>query len=165
MAKSNNPFEYDFSGMFDMNKMLEQYKVPGVEMDKMVEAQRKNIEAITAANKLAYEGVQAIAQRQMEILRTSMTEASKTMQDLAAAGTPEDRMAKQAEVMKKAFETALANMKELAEMGAKSNTEAMETINKRVAESLDEVRNAIQTAAKETPASGGGAKTGGTAKS
>lgn len=162
MAKSNNPFgDYDFSAMFDMNKMLEQYKVPGVEMDRMIDAQRKNIEAITAANKVAYEGVQAIAQRQMEILRQSMTEASKTMQELSAAGTPEDRMAKQAEVMKKAFETALSNMKELAEMGAKSNTEAMETINKRVAESLDEVRNAVQDAAKDAKASGGGAKSGG----
>ena len=58
-------------------------------------------------------------------------------------------MAKQAEILKKAFETALANVKELAEMGAKSNTEAMETINKRVTESLDEVRDAVSAAAKD----------------
>ncbi len=164
MAKSNSPFDYDFSAMMDYSKMLEQYKVPGVEMDKLIEAQRKNIEAITNANKVAFEGMQAIMQRQGEILRSSMTEASKVMSDLAAAGTPEDRMAKQAEVLKKAFETALANMKELAEMGAKSNSEAAETINKRVAESLDEVRDAIKTAAKEAEknaGSGGGGKSAG----
>ncbi|WP_119165239.1 phasin family protein [Algihabitans albus] len=150
MAKSSNPFEYDFSAMTDVTKMFEQYKMPGIEMDKLVDAQRKNIEAITSANRLAFEGMQAIMQRQGEILRQSMSEASKVMQDMAAAGTPEDRMAKQADVMKKAFETALSNVKELAEMSAKSNTEAMETINKRVTESLDEVREAVQTAAKQT---------------
>ena len=149
MAKSNNPFEYDFSSMTDITKMFEQYKMPGIEVEKLVDAQRKNIEAITSANRVAFEGMQAIMQRQGEILRQSMSEASAVMQDMAAAGTPEDRMAKQAEVLKKAFETALSNVKELAEMGAKSNTEAMETINKRVAESLDEVRDAVSTAAKE----------------
>lgn len=149
MAKSNNPFEYDFSSMTDITKMFEQYKMPGIEVEKLVDAQRKNIEAITSANRVAFEGMQAIMQRQGEILRQSMSEASAVMQDMAAAGTPEDRMAKQAEILKKAFETALSNVKELAEMGAKSNTEAMETINKRVAESLDEVRDAVSTAAKE----------------
>ncbi|WP_421707415.1 phasin family protein [Algihabitans sp.] len=149
MAKSNSPFEYDFSSMTDITKMFEQYKMPGIEVEKLVDAQRKNIEAITSANRVAFEGMQAIMQRQGEILRQSMSEASAVMQDMAAAGTPEDRMAKQAEVLKKAFETALSNVKELAEMGAKSNTEAMETINKRVAESLDEVRDAVSTAAKE----------------
>lgn len=150
MAKSTNPFEYDFSAMTDISKMFEQYKMPGIEMEKLVDAQRKNIEAITSANKVAFEGVQAIMQRQGEILRQSMSEASTVMQDMAAAGTPEDRMARQAEVVKKAFETALANMKELAEMGAKSNTEAMETINRRVSESIDEVRDAVTAVAKET---------------
>lgn len=150
MAKSTNPFEYDFSAITDVSKMFEQYKMPGIEMEKLVDAQRKNIEAITSANKVAFEGMQAIMQRQGEILRQSMSEASTVMQDMAAAGTPEDRMAKQAEVVKKAFETALANMKELAEMGAKSNTEAMETINKRVSESIDEVRDAVTAVAKET---------------
>ena len=149
MAKSNSPFEYDFSSMTDITKMFEQYKMPGIEVEKLVDAQRKNIEAITSATRVAFEGMQAIMQRQGEILRQSMSEASAVMQDMAAAGTPEDRMAKQAEVLKKAFETALSNVKELAEMGAKSNTEAMETINKRVAESLDEVRDAVSTAAKE----------------
>lgn len=149
MAKSNNPFEYDFSSMTDITKMFEQYKMPGIEVEKLVDAQRKNIEAITSANRVAFEGMQAIMQRQGEILRQSMSEASAVMQDMAAAGTPEDRMAKQAEVLKKAFETALANVKELAEMGAKSNTEAMETINKRVTESLDEVRDAVSAAAKD----------------
>ena len=95
------------------------------------------------------EGAQAIARRQTEILRQAMEEASSTMSELAAAGAPEEKLAAQTEITRKAFETAIANMRELAEMGAKSNSEALEQINARVSESLEEIREAIEVAAKQ----------------
>jgi hypothetical protein len=49
--------------------------------------------------------------------------------------------AKQAELARKAFEQALANARELAEMVSKSNTEAFAIINKRVTESLQELKS------------------------
>ena len=36
------------------------YKLPEMDVDSLVEAQRKNIEALTAANQAAVEGVQEI---------------------------------------------------------------------------------------------------------
>ena len=125
----------------DISKMVGDFKLPGVDMESLLAAQRKNIEALTAANRLALEGVQAVAQRQAEILRQTMEETSKMVSDLMAAGTPEDRVAKQADLMKSAFEKALANMRELAEMIAKSNTEAAEVISKRVSENLEEIKS------------------------
>jgi len=71
------------------------------------------------------------------------------MSKLAASGAPEEKLATQAEIARRAFETAIANVRELAEMGAKSNNEALEQINSRVSESLEEIREAIQTAAKD----------------
>lgn len=150
MAKSENPFlDMDFTKSMDFSKFMEQWKVPGLDPQALLEAQRKNIEAITAANRVAFEGVQAISRRQAEILRQSMEEMSRVMQEMAATGAPEQKMAKQAELAKQAFEKAIANMRELAEMGAKSNTEAVETINKRVAESLDEIRESLASMSKE----------------
>ena len=125
----------------DVSKMLGDMKLPMVDMDAIMASQRKNIEALTAANRLALEGVQAVAQRQAEILRQTMEETSKMVSDLMAAGTPEDRVAKQADLMKSAFEKALSNMRELAEMIAKSNTEAAEVISKRVSENLEEIKS------------------------
>jgi phasin family protein len=55
-------------------------------------------------------------------------------------GSPEDRFAKQAEYSKHAIEKGLSNAKELTELVTKSNTEAFNVLNKRVTESLDEVR-------------------------
>ncbi|MEX2630722.1 MAG: phasin family protein [Tistlia sp.] len=152
-TKTGNPFlDGDFTQFSDFKKWSEQFQIPGLDMQSLMEAQRKNLEAISQANRIAIEGAQALAQRQMEILRTTMEEASKVMSDLAAAGTPEERMAKQADLVREAFERAIANTRELAEMGAKSNTEALDLINKRVAESLTEVKGMVselQTAANK----------------
>jgi phasin family protein len=139
MAANRNPFLE-----MDVTKLMGEFKLPGVDVDKMVTAQRKNVEALTSANQLAAEGFQAIARRQTEIMRQTFEEAGRTMRDLMEHSAPEDRMVKQTELAKSAFESALANMRELAEMVAKANSEAFEVINKRVAESLDELKDMIK---------------------
>ncbi|WP_448208101.1 phasin family protein [Azospirillum sp. sgz302134] len=145
MAKqsSGNPFLE-----FDVSKVLGDFKVPGVDVEAMLASQRKNIEALTAANQLAMEGFQAVVRRQAELLRSSVEEASNYVNQVVAAGTPEEKASKQAELVKIAFEKALANMKELSELVAKSNTEAAEVLSKRVSESLDEVKTALAKARK-----------------
>lgn len=145
MAKqsSGNPFLE-----FDISKVLGDFKVPGLDVDAILATQRKNIEAVTAANQLAIEGLQAVLRRQAEIVRASVEEAGSYVNQVVAAGTPEEKAAKQAELVKVAFEKALSNIKELAELVAKSNTEAADVLSKRVSESLDEVKAAIAKSSK-----------------
>ena len=145
MAKqsSGNPFLE-----FDVSKVLGDFKVPGVDFDAIMASQRKNIEAVTAANQLAVEGLQAVLRRQAEIVRASVEEAGTYVNQVVAAGSPEEKAAKQAELVKIAFEKSLSNIKELAELVAKSNTEAADVLSKRVSESLDEVKAAIAKAKK-----------------
>jgi len=148
---SSNPFnpfanvdfsKFDFA-KFDLSKMLGDVKIPGFDMEAIMAAQRKNIEALTAANQAAVQGMQAIAQRQAEILSQAMSEVSSMAQQLAGAGNPQEMTTKQADLVRKAFEQALANMRELAEMVSKSNTEAFAIINKRVTESLQELKGLV----------------------
>ncbi|CDH46308.1 MAG: phasin family protein [Candidatus Competibacteraceae bacterium] len=149
---ANNPFNpfanVDFAkfdmNKFDMSKMLGDLKIPGFDMEAAVAAQRKNIEALTAANQTAVQGMQAVAQRQAEILSQAMSEVSAVVQQLSSAGSnPQEMTAKQAELARKGFEQALANARELAEMVSKSNTEAFAIINKRVTESLQELKSLV----------------------
>ena len=148
-----NPFaSMDFSkfdmSKLDVSKMLGDIKIPGFDMSAMMDAQRKNIEALTAANQAAVQGMQAVAQRQAEILSQAMNEVSSVAQQLAGAGSnPQEMTTKQAELARKAFEQALANMRELAEMVSKSNTEAFAIINKRVTESLQELKGLVSNPA------------------
>lgn len=149
---ANNPFNpfanVDFSkfdmSKFDITKMLGDVKIPGFDMQAAMDAQRKNIEALTAANQAAVQGMQAVAQRQAEILSQAMSEVSTVAQQLASAGNnPQELTTKQTELVRKAFEQALANARELAEMVSKSNTEAFAIINKRVTESLQELKGLV----------------------
>lgn len=125
---------------FDISKYLGDLKLPGVDLDTLVSSQRKNIEALTQANKLAYEGLQAVLKRQAEIVRQTVDEVTQVAKDITEPGNPQDKAAKQTELAKEAFERSLSNMRELSEMIGKANTEAFDLLNKRFAQNLDEVR-------------------------
>ncbi len=88
----------------------------------LLASQRKNIEAFTAANQRAVEGAQAVAKRQVELVRESVEELSKATKELVTAGSAEDKMTKQAETAKDAFESAVASVNELAGLMQKSRT-------------------------------------------
>jgi len=132
----------------DFTKVLGEFKLPGVDVDAVLQAQRKNIEALTAANRTAAEGLQAFARRQGEILRQNLTELQAQFSSVAAPGKPEEKLAKQTELAKAAFEKAITDMKELAELLAKSNTEAAEIVSKRVSASFDELKTVLKAPAK-----------------
>ena len=133
----------------DITKVFADCKLPGIDVDAIVSSQRKNIEAVTAANQQVFEGLQALANRQAEILRSTLTETGTLLTEAFAAGSPEDKAAKQAELVKKAFATALANMKELSELVAKSNSEAANIITKRVGDGIEELKSALAKASKK----------------
>ncbi|QQR68303.1 MAG: phasin family protein [Alphaproteobacteria bacterium] len=147
MTKTN-PLFPEFPQFGDFAKTFSQYKMPGVDVETLVAAQRRNIEAVSAANQLAFEGLQAVWHRQGEIMRQTVQEASDMLGQMMTVTTPEEKVAKSAALSKMAFEKALSNMKELAEMVAKSNYEAVEVISARVSDSIEELRGSIPTAKK-----------------
>ena len=157
MAQSNNPFNFDPSKMFtiDPQQMMAQWQtalesinLPGVDMSKILDAQRKNVEAITQANRIALEGVQSLMQRQAEIMQQSVEEATKMMQNFDPASDPTERVAQQTALAQQAFQQALDRMRELAEMANKSQAEAFEQIQARFSESLEEISGSMQNLGK-----------------
>lgn len=144
-AKTDMPFD------FDVTKYMSELKVPGVDVDALVATQQKNLEAMTAANRLAFEGMQAIAKRQAELIRQAVEEAAAAATGLAGASTPADKMVKQTELAKEAFERAVSSAREVAEMMAKSNTEVTDLLNKRFTEVLDELKGVVAHAGKAAP--------------
>ena len=128
---------------FDVTKIVEELKIPGLDIESLVTSQRKNIEALTQANKLAFEGVQAVFKRQAEIIRQTLEESASVAQELVEPGNPQDKAIRQTELAKDAFERALSNARELSEIMAKSNGEAFDLLNKRFTQVLDEIKEGI----------------------
>jgi phasin family protein len=128
-----------FSG--DFAKLFGEMKLPAMpDMEAFIAANRRNIETFTAANRVAMEGAQAVARRNMEIMQQSMAELTEGMKALATADGPQAKAAKQAEMLKQAYEHAVANMQELRDLIQQSNAEALALINQRFVEAMDEVK-------------------------
>ena len=145
--------------MGQFTKAFTDYKIRGVDMSAVVEHQRKNVDALTAANKRALEGVQAVATRQSEILKETMDGAVNALKQLATSGGPSEVASKQAELLKSALEKALSNMRDLAEMTAKANTDAFDVISHRLTASLGEIKEMAKSlTSEEAKEPGKGAK-------
>jgi len=134
------PGNFDLS-KFDFNKMLGNVKIPAADLEALVAGQRKNIEALTEANRVAVSGMQAMAKRQAEILSEAMATATTAVQEISAIADPRERLAKQTDVTKAAFEKALTTMRELAQAVSASADQVIGVVSKRVIEGLDEVKN------------------------
>lgn len=125
----------------DMMKMLAEFRLPAMpDLEGLAQAQRRNLEALSAANKVALEGAQAVARRHMEIMQSAMGEMTEVMRSMSGMEAPQDRAARQAEMLKAGYERAVANMRELADLIQKSNAEALEHLNRRFTEAMDEVK-------------------------
>ncbi|MFC7736630.1 phasin family protein [Roseomonas sp. GCM10028921] len=127
----------------DPMRLLSEMRMPMLDVEALAAAQRRNLEALSAANRVALEGAQAVARRHMEILQQSMTEMTDAVRGTAAGANPQDRAARQADLVKATYERAVANMKELADLIQKSNSEALTVLNKRFSEAMDEVRGMV----------------------
>ncbi|HVC63274.1 MAG TPA: TIGR01841 family phasin [Acetobacteraceae bacterium] len=125
----------------DFARLFSEMNMPAMpDMEAFIAANRRNIETFAAANRIAMEGAQAVARRNMEIMQQSMTELTDGMKALATAEGPQVKAAKQAEMLKQAYEHAVANMQELRDLIQQSNAEALALINQRFAEAMDEVK-------------------------
>ena len=133
-------FPYDFT---ELTKMMQDYQVPGVDWQELMASQQKNVEALTKANQVLFEGAQAVIQREVEIMQKAMQDFAEASRDLMQEGDPQAQAQKRLEMAKASFEAALRNMRELAELAGRSNREALEMINKRAIESFDEIRGAL----------------------
>jgi phasin family protein len=134
----------------DFAKMFAEMKLPPVpDMEALMAAHRRNMEALSAANRVALEGAQAVARRHMEIMQQMMTELTESLRALASTDAPQDKAAKQAELLKQAYERAVAHTRELSELIQKSSGEALGVLNRRFAEAMEEVRDLMDKAKKQ----------------
>lgn len=132
-------FKFPFADV-DFTKAMGEFKMPTVNVEALTEAHRKNLAAVTAANQTAFDAFKAAAQRQGDMIKAAVEEFSKITSEVMSAATFEEKATKQADAAKKVYETAIANIRELSDMVSKGNTEALEVVNVRVTEALDEIK-------------------------
>ena len=125
---------------FDVTKMMTDFRFRPIDVEAVMAAQRRNIEALSQANQLAVEGVQAVARRQVEIARQAFEDVSTMFRELAQPSSTEDRIAKNTEYAKQMLEKSINHGREITMLATKAGSEAADVLRKRASEGLDELR-------------------------
>ncbi|HTI03576.1 MAG TPA: TIGR01841 family phasin [Acidisoma sp.] len=133
----------------DFTKFFSSFSFPaGPEMTALMETQKRNLAALAAANKLLFEGAQAITQRQMEVMRRQMTDVAEATRSLTTVTDPKERTVRQTEMVKTAYEKSVADLREIEDLLRKSSGEALDLIHGRFLEAMDEVKGAVERKTK-----------------
>jgi phasin family protein len=125
----------------DLNKIMEQWKLPNVDLQSIMEGRRRDIEAIVKANEVALNGIKSVADKQAAILQTVLAELGTKLKSMAQDGSPS---AKATEMAQQAVEKALGAMRALAEANGQSQAQVLDVINTRVQQSIDEIRATLR---------------------
>jgi phasin family protein len=107
------------------------------------EAHRKNIDALARSAEAASEGAKSVAMKQREIIEEAIRETSAMVRNFELE-RPQDAAAKQAEFARKAFEAAVKNTRDVAELVQRSSADALKIIQDRIQQSSEEIRGALE---------------------
>ena len=113
-------------------------KLPGFDVNTVVDIQRRNFEALTAANQTVVQGLQTVMQRQGEIARQSVMQFQDLLSFKPASVT--ETLVKRVDLTKTAYEKNVADARELGDIVVKAGSEAADILSRRVVASLDEVK-------------------------
>jgi phasin family protein len=123
--------------------------LPEVDVDKLVDIQLKNIDALGRSAQAAGEGAKALADKQREIIEAAFKETSAMVRDYHPVGDPQATLAKQKDYAKRAFELTMQNTRDVADLTKKTTTEATTIIRDRLRESLAELRESVSRSGSE----------------
>ena len=65
----------------NLKELMGKYHLPGVDVAALVDWQRKDMEALTEANRQAFEGIKTLIDRRNEILQETLAQWQATIKD------------------------------------------------------------------------------------
>jgi phasin family protein len=139
-SQSTSPDASVFPGIEDLKKLIEKFQLPSVDIDALIDWQRRDIEALTEVNRQASEGLKALVERRNEILRETLAEWQAAVKDATSA----EVISKRAEAAKQGVQKAIANFRELSEMEAQSRNNAWKIVQERMQENMATLQKLLQ---------------------
>ncbi len=99
----------------------------------ILEAQRKNLKAITDAQEIAMEGFQSIARQQSEFVSSMIANQSSLMGLLTKEGTPEEKIARHADLARMQYNAAIHDIRQMQDTMHKIIRNAADVLHHNVA--------------------------------
>jgi len=110
---------------------------------KLLDSGRKDLQALMQANEKSYQGLQAVVQRQTEMIKAAIGEWQTAAKEMPGKD-PKANLAKLDELGRQSFQRAVDDIKELANLAAKSQADAFDVVRQRIQANVDEVTKLLQ---------------------
>jgi phasin family protein len=117
--------------------------LPKLNVDELLQGQRKNLEALGQSAKVAAQGAQSVAQKQREVLEAGLQEAATLAREFKPLGKVHENIALQTEFARKMFELAVKGTQDSTSTVRQSTADAVKIIQDRMKESFEEFRASV----------------------
>ena len=116
-------------------------------MASLMTTQSKNLDALTQANRAAFDRMQGMQRRQVEMACETANELSAMLRDFVQPnGSAEGWMSRQAEHSKRTFEIVWSNARELSDYMSQATSESLNMVTKSWSDAFDQVQEQAKTA-------------------
>ncbi len=112
--------------------------LPRFDLDALFALQKANLETFFQAQKIAFDFVQTLTRRQAELAREAFARAEGLLRGFDPGKQPTGYV----DEARAAIEKAVAEVRELADLGLRAQSEIVDLFVKRAAANLDEIRKA-----------------------
>ncbi len=118
----------------------------------LMEINRKNMQALSDAQRTAFEGLQAVGLRQRELFSQNLSENGAMATDILGEGAPEDKFSKNADMIQRLYERGAKEMMELSNILHYTQQESAKILHKRVSASIAEMKASVEKPRKKRSA-------------
>lgn len=108
------------------------------DLNGLFEAQRKGLQALTEAQKIAISGIQSVARQQNEILSGMIESQSALINLLIQQGSPEEKIARHAKAARTQYKDALHDIRGIQDTISQTIRNAADALHQSIISNLDE---------------------------
>jgi phasin family protein len=121
-------------------------------VEQMLAAQKANVETLFGLTNKAFEGVEKLVELNLQVAKTSLTEAAETTKAAMSVKDAQELLTLQASLLQPAAEKAAAYSRHLYDIVAGTNAEVTKAAEATVADAQKKVLTMVDTAVKNAPA-------------
>ncbi len=139
---SETPVEMPASEMpkFELPQLPKLPSMTPIDTEALVAAQRRNVEAMSSASQILADGARTFGQRQSEIFQSRMNDLAKQSEALLKTTPAEVDVSANVDLMKAAYAQVVSDARELVDIVAKAQADAMHVMTRCVITNLDEMK-------------------------
>ncbi len=120
--------------------------------EQMMAAHKANLETLFGLTNKAFEGVEKLVELNMQVAKSSLTEASDAAKAMLSVKDAQELLALQAALLQPSAEKAAAYSRHLYDIAAGTNAEVSKVAEAQMADAQKKMMAVVDTAVKNAPA-------------